>query len=472
MNPRKSETCRNSFQSIGGPRPTIHLIGPSMAILVSGMIPSILAADLPEGGAELAPAPAVQESHEVLFKALNDLRQTPAERGIEFQLSYTGEGISNLRGGIHGGTIYEGLVDAGVSVDLEKLAGWKGGSLNVSGIYAHGESPSFELLGDLMTLSNIDAYDSPRLYELWFQQNLMEDRFSVRLGQLGVDEEFATTDYGALFLHSNGGWPAMISLNAPSPAYPTPTPGVRLEFKPTESTFLRAAAFDGNPDPGDDNGRPVNPNGIRINFGEGAFLIGEAGVTWKLGGKPEGKPGNLKMGYWFHTEKFDDLRVDEGGISLADPLSSGTPRSHTGIWGTYASVEQCVYNEDGDGKQGLGVLMRGGFSPSNTALVSSYFETGFNYVGAIPGRDADVCGVSYSVGFISGSVRELVSESNLIGGANDPLPDQESALEITYQAQVIPGWVLQPSVWWIHHPGGSAAIKDSVLVGIRSVFEF
>ena len=35
-----------------------------------------------------------------------------------------------------------------------------------------------------------------------------------------------------------------------------------------------------------------------------------------------------------------------------------------------------------------------------------------------------------------------------------PAPDFESALELSYQAQLASWWIIQPDVQWIIHPGG------------------
>jgi carbohydrate-selective porin OprB len=50
-----------------------------------------------------------------------------------------------------------------------------------------------------------------RLYELWFEQKLLEDKLSIRFGQLGADSEFMISQGAAAFLNGTWGW-----LGAPS----------------------------------------------------------------------------------------------------------------------------------------------------------------------------------------------------------------------------------------------------------------
>lgn len=447
------------------------------SLLAGGLVPATAADPAPEvakapAAGESQPAEAAEAPADKLFGPIKAWRQRLSDQGIDFQLTYTGEVIGSVHGGVRGGAIYEGLAKLGFDLDGEKLVGWKGGSFHVSGLYAHGASPSSHLAGDLLTLSNIDAYDSPRLFEVWFQQVLFDGRLSLRAGQLAADEEFATTEYAGLFVHGTTGWPGMIAANSPTPAYPTAAPGVRLEFKPTSNTFLRVGAFDGNPDPGNDLGEPVNRHGVRFNLGEGAFIISEAGIEWNHAAEAKGLPGNAKFGGWYHTDNFADQRIDDTGLSLADPGTSGVARNHSGNWGIYGSVEQLVYREEAGSPQGLAIFTRAGGSPSSVNTLGYYIEGGLHYQGLIPGRDDDIIGVAASYGRISSSLRGLTSDNNVLNGASDPLPDYELAVQGTYQIPLRAGWTVQPTVWWIRHPGGSSAVRDAVLAGVRTVLDF
>jgi hypothetical protein len=66
-----------------------------------------------------------------------------------------------------------------------------------------------------MIYENIAGFNTLRNYELWFQQNLLDDKISIRLGQLAADTEFVISDYAALFLNGTFGWPAFMYMNLP-----------------------------------------------------------------------------------------------------------------------------------------------------------------------------------------------------------------------------------------------------------------
>ena len=114
------------------------------------------------------------------------LRTKLVDRGVHLQAGYIGEVIGNVSGGLKTGAIYEGLFELGVRVDTEAAGLWKNGTFQVSSLFPHGPGFSEKYSGDLLTASNIEAYESWRLYELWYEHTFAE-KFSVRVGQFTAD---------------------------------------------------------------------------------------------------------------------------------------------------------------------------------------------------------------------------------------------------------------------------------------------
>jgi len=172
------------------------------------------------------------------------------ERGIEFFGSYTADVWGNVSGGEKRGAVYTGLLELGVTLNLESLVGWQGASIHNSWLWLSGKDPSETLLGDdFFGVSNIAGFNTFRMFELWFQQSFLDDAVSIRLGQLAADEEFATSEYAGLFLNGTFGFPLALTESFPhgGPQYPLATPGIRLELNPTEWFTFRTAAFQGDP---------------------------------------------------------------------------------------------------------------------------------------------------------------------------------------------------------------------------------
>jgi porin len=138
------------------------------------------------------------------------LRSKPTDRGFELIGSYEAEVWSNTKGGLESGTVYTGLLDFGLKLDLEKAFGWRGASLSTTWLLLSGNNASENLVGNFLTISNNAGFNTLRNYELWFQQNLLDDKISIRLEQLAADTEFVISDYAALFLNGTFGWPAFM----------------------------------------------------------------------------------------------------------------------------------------------------------------------------------------------------------------------------------------------------------------------
>ena len=154
------------------------------------------------------------------------------DRGVSLFGSYTAEVWGNTTGGLKTGSVYTGLLEFGAEVDLEKLAGWQGGSLGTSWLWLSGRDASEDLVGNFLTVSNIAGFNTLRMMELWFQQNFLEDKISLRFGNMTADSEFLVSDYGGLFINAAFGWPALASMNMPGggAAYPVGGLGARVDL--------------------------------------------------------------------------------------------------------------------------------------------------------------------------------------------------------------------------------------------------
>jgi porin len=49
--------------------------------------------------------------------------------------------------------------------------------------------------------------------------------------------------------------------------------------------------------------------------------------------------------------------------------------------------------------------------------------------------------------------------------------DYEANLELTYLAQIVPGWTVQPNLQFVWHPNGDAS-RNATVVGARSLWRY
>ena len=406
------------------------------------------------------------------------VRKRLSEQGISYGLTYTGEVLGNVSGGVRRGGIYEGKLEAFLNADLEKLAGWRGLSFFVNGFQIHNSNglrdDHFE---SLITISNIEAVPSTRLSELWLEQKLFNDAFSIRVGQITADAEFFISDYSRLFISND--WPTILGGNLPSggPAYPLSTPGVRLKFDPDAHWSLLVALFNG--DPGDQ--ATANRRGTNFRVNDPPLLMAELQYRYNQDKDSSGLAGIVRLGGWYHFGKFDDQRFDDLGLPLANPLSSGVARQFRGTGGVYGIFDQQVYRpQGGDADSGISIFGRIAGTQSDRNLVDLFFDTGIVFSGMLQDRPDDKFGASLIYARMSDQASALDRDTIALLGNMQPIRDYEMLIEVSYQAQIVPGWTVQPVFQYVFHPGGNVpdaavpgrAVRSGALFGMRSTIAY
>jgi porin len=362
---------------------------------------------------------------------------------------YWGEVLGNPTGGESQGAIYEGYVKLGLGVNLDRALGWEGASLYANVLYPHGASLTQNFVHDLNVISNIDGYDSVRLYKLFFQKNFAEGRFSFRVGQMAADKEFFTIDTAGVFFNSAFGTPAVFGLNITGPIFPVSAPGVRLRWDPSPAFSLRTAVFSG------DVGRPSenqHETRIRLHKTDGALALVEAAYKTHQSKGDEGLPTTFKLGGFYDSKWFDNDR--------------GDGREH-GNAGGYFVVDQQVYHmkDSGDTPRGLAMYSRLGLAPRDRNLVNFEYEGGLNYVGLLPQRPKDIAGLGVVYTHVSDDIQPPPSDAPAPGS-------HESVLEATYLAPINDQCTLQPDIQYIMHPGANALHRNALVLGLRFTLSY
>ena len=110
-------------------------------------------------------------------------------------------------------------------------------------------------------------------------------------------------------------------------------------------------------------------------------------------------------------------------------------------------------------------------SPADRNLVSADIDGGIVFAGLSPKRPYDRFGASVSHARFSDRLRGLERDIIAFGGLAVPIRDHETNLELTYLAQMVPGWVVQPNLTFVWHPAGNAA-RNATVAGIRSIVRY
>jgi len=363
--------------------------------------------------------------------------QTPdvgRNTAVQVNVTYKGDFVSNIHGGIETGSTYLGLVDLFLDFDTEKAGLWKGGELLVHGANSHGGEPSADLIGDFQVVSNIEAGDHTFLYELWYKQ--MISKMCITIGLQDMNVEFAYSDIGALFINSSFGIHSVIADNIAAPIFPLTSPGITICYEATDQIGLKTALYKGCP-----VDFKSNPHNLEwdLDYQDGLLWITEGQFSW-AGNHNRGS--TLKAGVFFH-QHCDDAEV-------ADP-ETGETREHD--YGFYVVGDHQISGENGKEKK-LNVFYQLGWSPRNDNF--GYFGAGCTYTGLFSKKKTDQAGLAIAWGM-------LTKERG----------QDETTFELTYKAQITGNIYFQPDVQYVVHPAGTDTPLSNAVAGlIRLGLEF
>lgn len=410
------------------------------------------------------------------------LRSKLSTNGVDFEFVYFGSVPSNVGGGIKGGSVYEGALLMTLDLDSQKLAGYKGGQFHAGSLYIHNGKPfSDNFVGDLNKVSLLDFPDTFRLWELWYEQKILDGKVSLKLGQLAIDRDFIVSDYynsiaGITLQNQTFFYPTLAfniwDIRGFPPRHhglastPYGAPGARLRIEPIEQVYVQAGVYDGNPDTSFSGTR------VKLSKEEGALAYFETGYRLNQRKEDTGLPGNYKLGAYYHTGDFNDMYDT---VASAFGITPGTKPLHPNNYGAYFLAEQMVYREQGKSdpaQQGLVGFFRIEGAPKDRNLAQFGVDGGLVYKGLIPKRDWDTLAVAASYMEISDDLRHAERDANTVLPGAFVVADYEAVVEVSYKAQMTAWWTLQPSVQRVFHPGGSSAIPDAWAVIVMTTLRF
>lgn len=406
--------------------------------------------------------------------------------GMSLAIEETSEVLGNVSGGTRQSFEYDGLTQALLQLDTNRAFGLYGGTFNVSALQYHGRNLSADNLDTLQTASGIEADRATRLWELWYDQKfLAEDRLDIKIGQQSMDQEFIVSQNALLFVNTMFGWPMVPSADLPGggPAYPLSALGVRVRARPTDSITLLGGVFNGSPT-ANNNGdsQKTNPSGTSFPLNGGVLAIAELQYAYPaLGsmlyaGEDEPLARTYKIGVWYDSENFSDLRYDSLGLSLANPLSNGIARSHHGDYSVYAVADQMIWQDPDESDRTINIFGRAMGTPQDDRnLVDFSLNFGLDFHEPFLHRDDDTFGIGIGYAQVSARAAGLDRDTAVFTGTFNPARTGETFVEVTYAYAFTPWLQLQPDVQYVFNPGGGVAnpadtgkIKDEFVLGLRT----
>lgn len=439
------------------------------------------------------------EDDDMLLKDMWGVRPWLAQYGITFTAVDINEVWGNPYGGTKQGAAYEGMTTLTLNWDPEKVLGFKHGLFNISAMQIRGRQFTGENLSDLNNISGIEADRSTRLWEIWYQQGFWDDKFTVRIGKLALDQEFNISDYATLFMNSSFGWSMVSSVDTYSGGvdYPLAAPGIRFAFQPNENWANLFAITNDNP-----NDAPFcNPSGpftcdpqskhlsgTHFNFTTGVFIINELQYHLnpepaddkgnKANNKINGYPGTYKLGAYFDSAGFRDQRYNAQGLLLAAPDTPQTKYMHDHSWSVYGIADQMIWRSQ-DKTHSVGLFGRIQTSPGDRSAVNLGGDAGVVYKGLFSRTD-DSIGFGWGFGRVSDRARQYDRDYRRLNDSTWRTRKTEHHIEVAWQIQATPWWELKPDFQYIFNPGGGLnleegyhkRIQNEAVFGLRSTVNF
>ncbi|MCA1597403.1 MAG: carbohydrate porin, partial [Chloroflexi bacterium] len=278
------------------------------------------------------------------------------------------------------------------------------------------------------------------LYELWIRQELFHGKFIVRIGKVSPTLDFGNvlrpvpTRDAASFIPAVSGLLFTPVFNNPTlygvaPGFYNSASGVTLNFTPTKWWYLNYGAYDGN------LARGVQTGLKGPTFNGYYFQIAETGFVWRLG--RNGLPGQAGTGVWHQT-----------GV-----LQGAPGISENGASGVYAFGSQRLWFRDpGRSNAGVSTFFQVGTNDSHTLPVNRFVGGGFTAFGLVTPRPSDSMGIGVAWSRLDPKVFQRNSEL---------------MLQSYYQARIINGVYLQPTLTYIPTPGASPAFKAAWAATLR-----
>jgi porin len=383
------------------------------------------------------------------------------QRGVDFQLGYTTELAYNARGGDRHLLRDADQFNFGGTFDLEKLLGFRGSKVQVTITDRNGDNLSSDAdLGTLMQVQEIYGRGNVfRLTQFWYDQQLFDGKLDVKLGRLGVGEDFMSSSCYFQNLSFCGSLPGNIVSTWFN--WPVSQWAARAKVNFTPQWYAQVGVYQVNPSYLKDS------NGIRLNNPDGtigARIPVEAGWTPKFG--EAGLPGAYRVGAWYDSSDLPDAS-GPARSTVGDP-----PHINNQEVGGYVMLQQQVTAVRGDVSRGLTLFANFVQADRDTASIDQLITVGVFYAGPFAARAQDNIGFAVGRTHVNSRVADAERLLDTVGLGPVPVQGSEYPVEVYYTFNASRWLMLRPNLQYVFHPGGTSEHEDPMVVGLKASVKF
>lgn len=401
------------------------------------------------------------------------LRSRLLDEGYSFNLGYTGETASNVAGGYSNHTTarYSDQLMLGAALDLHKVLGWPGAEVQLTVTERSGRNLSNEgVIGDPRTgtLSSVqEVYgrgQTWRLTQAWYRQTFLDERLDLKVGRLGVGEDFGTFSckfQNLAFCGAQiGNWAGDIIY-----VWPVSQWGGRVKLSLGDSTYLQVGAYEQNPS------YLETGNGFKLSGSGNNGVLTPVELIHQVQLGAARLPGEYRVGaYRSSATAVDVLRAEDGQMQ---PESSAAPKEHDDKYGAWLVAKQQVYQDEQNPKRGLTLFANATFHDRATSVIDRFIQGGAFYAGPFESRPDDEIGIGVASIHVNQRYRDRQNLSNNLSGFSQedpgfiPLQGTETNFELYYGIAATNWLTIRPNLQWVGHPGGVSQVDDAWIAGLK-----
>ncbi len=345
------------------------------------------------------------------------------------------------------------LALVGLDLDFEKLIGLSGGEFGAAFLQFDGQASNSAagVVTGYDGLTGPPPLDRSELYQLWWRQRFFKDKLAIRVGKVVPTYDFNNVTRPVPVQNESLSIPAVTGLIytpifvnptilGALPGYYNSAYGVTTTFTPGRNWYVLYGVYAGNLARGEQTGIRDTPD-----FNGYYFQIGEVGTAWLLG--PERLPGSIGLGGWGQTGQ---LTAGSGKQSV----------QQNGTEGFYAFGSQRLWlRHPAVDNSGVSGFLQFGINNSSTMLASKYSGLGLTSFGLVPYRPTDSIGMGSAWSWL-----------NRLPGSG--FRSNELILQAYYQAHIVGGIFVQPTLRYIPNPGQSTALHGATALPLQRTVLF
>jgi porin len=421
------------------------------------------------------PAP---ETH--LFGDWDGFRTRLDNLGIHLSMDYITESAGVVAGGIRHGVDYAHQIGIEADIDWERLAGIAGLTTHTVIVNRAGRNASADYVGDTVIqaqeIFGAGFDQAVNLVEFYAEESLQHDRINLAAGRFFQGADFAASPLYCNFMTLTiCGHPRALTAEQDFVDWPRSVWGARARFRPTTDTYVMAGVYQSQPFPtSTENYTQGGYSGFNWTF------RGTTGVSVpvELAYEPvigrDQLPGHYKVGMTWDTSSFPDNYADAAGGSFV--LSGLPPRSDKGRAQIWVTFDQMVVRTGRYQNDGLILLAAYAHDDPQTSLFRNFVWLGMLYSGFWPSRHSDQIGFAYTYYDVSD---QLTATEELQASLGDPLEggargvqSHASVFELNYNLPLYRGVQVQPELEYFIRPGGTHAVPNAFLLGLKTHVSF